>query len=305
MMTRDEAERLLAASREADFLGADAVGWLERLTPERGNFLDAVRFFAADGEDGPAAELAANVWRLWLSTGDLGGGRELLRVALESGEGKPSRARALALYADGVLAFRAGEQADSQQRTEAALEAARAAGDREAEALALVGLSRVALRDGDYVGVQALASEALELARQLSEDTQVMPLHLLAAGTRLAGDHTQAIKLYRESLALNRRLGDTRMVGVELHNIGHVEVHRGNAEAAERAFAECAEMRNREDPYDNAMTHLNAAALAFQRGDREHAREQLELTRTMLAEAGIVLDPDDAFEVDWLDERLS
>src|SRR5439155_1280011 len=83
---------------------------------------------------------------------------------------------------------------------------------------------------------------------------------LLAAGTRLAGDHTQAIKLYRESLALNRRLGDTRMVGVELHNIGHVEVHRGNAEAAERAFAECAEMRNREDPYDNAMTHLNAAA---------------------------------------------
>src|SRR5437867_2357826 len=52
-MTRDEAERLLAVSREADFVGADAAGWLERLTPERGNFLDAVRFFAADGEDEP------------------------------------------------------------------------------------------------------------------------------------------------------------------------------------------------------------------------------------------------------------
>jgi hypothetical protein len=52
------------------------------------------------------------------------------------------------------------------------------------------------------------------------------------------------------------------------------------------------------------MTHLNKAALAFQHGDKEGASEELELTRTTLVDAGIVLDPDDAFEVDWLQERI-
>jgi tetratricopeptide (TPR) repeat protein len=303
-MTRDAAERLLALSREADFL-ADAARWVERLTPEREKIPDAVRFFAANGEGESATELAANVWRLWLFSGDLRDGREMLRVALDAGEGTLSDARALALYADGLLAFRAGAQADSQQRNETALEVARAIGDHEAEALALVGLSRVALRDGDYARVRARAAEALELARVLGDEARVMPLHLLAAGTRLAGDHAQAIELYRESLDLNRRLGDTRMVSVELHNIGHVELHRGNVEAAELSFVECAEIRNPDNPYDSAMTHLNNAALAFQRGDRERAKEALSLTRTTLSDAGIVLDPDDAFEFDWLDERLT
>ena len=115
----------------------------------------------------------------------------------------------------------------------------------------------------------------------------------------------EAIELYNESLDLNRRLGDPRMVGVELHNIGHVELHRGNVEAAERSFAECAELRDRDDPYDTAMTHLNHAALAFQRGEQERAKDELDLTERTLSNAGIVLDPDDAFEVEWLRERLS
>jgi tetratricopeptide (TPR) repeat protein len=294
-MTRDEAERLLALSREADALGSD----------DRAELEEAVRFFASQGDPESAAELAGNVWRLWLVAGDVAGGRELLRTALDGGEGTLSHARALALYADGLLAFRAGAQAESQARNEDALEVARAIGDHEAEALALVGLSRVALREGDYARVRSRAAEALELARVLDDDATVMPLHLLAAGTRLAGDLDRAIELYTESLELNERLGDTRMVGVELHNIGHVELHRGNVEAAKRSFAACVDSRSLEDPYDKAMTHLNTAALIFERGDREGARSELELTRTTLAEAGIVLDPDDAFEVDWLQERLS
>ena len=195
-MTRDEAERLLVLSREANaFDPGDRVA------------LDAaVHFFAAEGKAESSAELAANVWRLWLVAGDVAGGRRLLRSALKAGEGTLSHARALALYADGLLAFRAGEQTESQERNEEALETARAIGDHEAEALALVGLSRVALRDGDYARVRSRAAEALELARVLGDDATVMPLHLLAAGTRLAGDLDRAIDLYVESLELNQRL---------------------------------------------------------------------------------------------------
>lgn len=303
-MTRKEAERLLVLAREAKLVGSDAPSWVERLAPRREELVEAARFLAENGEEEAAAELAANVWRLWLLSGDVVGGRRLLAAALDVGEGRPSRARALALYGDGALAFRAGAQSESQHRNEAALEAAHAVGDRETQALALVGLSRVAFRDGDYARVRALATEARELARDLDAAAGAAPLHMLAAGTRLAGDYDEAIELYTESLELNRRLGNSRLVGMELHNIGHVELHRGNVDAAERCFAECAKVRNPDDLYESAMTHLNNAALAFVRDDRERAAELLGRAQSQLDGAGIVLDPDDAFEVEWLHDRL-
>lgn len=303
-MTRKEAERLLVLAREAKLVGSDAPSWVERLAPRREELVEAARFLAENGEEDAAAELAANVWRLWLLSGDVAGGRRLLAAALDVGEGRPSRARALALYGDGALAFRAGAQSESQHRNEAALEAAHAVGDREAQALALVGLSRVAFRGGDYARVRVLATEARELARDLDAAAGAAPLHMLAAGTRLAGDYDEAIELYTESLELNRRLGNSRLVGMELHNIGHVELRRGNVDAAERCFAECAEVRNPDDLYESAMTHLNNAALAFVRDDRERAAELLGRAQSQLDGAGIVLDPDDAFEVEWLHDRL-
>jgi tetratricopeptide (TPR) repeat protein len=207
-----------------------------------------------------------------------------------------------------VLVFSVGG-GDSERRVSVnlvrALDAARAAGDREAESLALVGLSRVAFRDGDYDRVRSLALEARALVRDLGPAADAVPLHLLAAGTRLGGDLDEAVRLYRESLALNRRLGNARMVSIELHNLGHVELHRGNLDTAERYFAECAELRSGSDPYDAAMTHLNQAALAAVRGERERARKLLERTESTLGDAGLALDPDDAFELDWLREQLT
>lgn len=303
-MTREEAERLLALARGADLTGPEAAQWIERLTPEQPRLFEAVRFLAASGRSEEAAELAAGVWRLWLFRGETTAGRELLAAALADGERRPSRARGLALYADGLLAFRAGAQNESRARNEQALETARAVGDPETEALALVGLSRVALRDGDYAGVRNLARQARDLVRDLDTTADVAPLHLQAAGTRLAGELDEAVRLYVESLELNRRLGDTRMIAVELHNIGHVELHRGNEDAAERCFAECATLRNPGDPYDAAMTRLNRAALSFARGDHAGARELLRDVEARLAAAGIVLDPDDAYEVEWLRSRV-
>ena len=305
-MTRQEGERLLVLSRDADFLGPDQARWVERLTPEREQFEAAVSWFAGSGEHEAAAELASNVWRLWFVSGDVVGGRRLLAAAIDVPGVAPSRARALALYADGLLAFRAGEQSESRERNEEALAAARAVGDREAEALAFVGLSRVAFRDGDYERVRSLAAEARELTRDLDAAAGVMPLHMLAAGTRLSGDLDGAVELYTESLDFNRSLGDSGMAGVELHNLGHVELHRGNVDVAERCFAECAEIRGGDqDPYDAAMTNLNQAALAFAAGERDRAAELIGQTESTLESAGIVLDPDDAFEVDWLRGQLT
>jgi tetratricopeptide (TPR) repeat protein len=291
-VTAEEAERLLERSRETDVL--------ER-PPAQADLEDAVRWFAENGDGESACELAANVWRVWFQSGDVAGGRRFLARALDT-PGGPSRARAVALYADGLLAFREGEQVESKSQNEAALEAAQQAGDKETQSLALVGLSRVALRGGDYARVRSLAAEARALAPSAS--AEAMPLHLLAAGTRLSGDLDDAVGLYTESLELNHGLGNSLMVGMELHNLGHVELRRGNVDDAKRHFAESRELRNPDNPYDVAMTDLNDAALALDARDREEASRLLGRAEETLARAGIVLDPDDQSEVDWLRDRL-
>ena len=83
-------------------------------------------------------------------------------------------------------------------------------------------------------------------------------------------------------------------------------LHRGNVDVAEQYFAECADIRvGDEDPYDAAMTNSNQAALAFAAGHCNRAADLREQTESTLESAGIVLDPDDAFEVDRLRDRLT
>jgi tetratricopeptide (TPR) repeat protein len=210
-----------------------------------------------------------------------------------------TRDEALALYEEGLAAFRAGDQETSKAKNEAALEAARAAGDAEAESLALVGLSRVALRNGDYRAVCTLAAEARERVRGLGPAADARPLHLLAAGTRLAGDYDEARRLYTESLDLSRKLENEHGIWMELHNLGFVELHRENVQAAQALFAEAADLCG-DDAYALAMTDLETAALETVHGQLEAAVEHLRAAQDKLRQAGIVLDPDDAFELDWL-----
>ncbi|TMQ58738.1 MAG: hypothetical protein E6K76_06870 [Candidatus Eisenbacteria bacterium] len=304
-MTRADADRLLALGRQAKLTGEDADGWAKRLDPERSALREAVEWLAANGEVDAGVELAAAVWRLWHRSGAIAEGRALLAAALDR-PGAPTAARSRALYADGLLAFRAGDQARSQARNEEALRVAREIGDPESEALALVGLSRVALRAGEYDSVCRLAEEALRVTRDLERDAQVMPLHLLAAGTRLSGDYPRATTLYKDSLTLNRGLRDLGMVRTELHNLGHVSLHLGDVAAAVQYFGECSELRRgSENPYDRAMELLNGAALAYHRGETERTADRVAEVESTLNRAGIVLDPDDRFEVDWLREQLA
>jgi tetratricopeptide (TPR) repeat protein len=312
-MTREEAERLLALSREARWafpsssgrpVGAVPGASVERLLEERGALVDAGRFLLAARDVGPATELAANTWRVWVLAGEEARGRAFLAAVLDGGVAAPSRARALALYGDGLLAFRQGAYEESHSRSEAALAAARAVEDREALALAHLGLSRSAFVAGDYGRARELASEARMHADGLDPALGQAPLHMQGQSARLAGDHEAAAALLAESLDLSRRLGDRPMEAVELHNLGHVELHRGNIDAAERLFTEAARLDPAGDRYGEAMTQLDEAAVRFGRGDRDSARRLLARAEAIVEESGIELAPDDRFELDGLRARL-
>lgn len=249
-----------------------------------------------------AAEAAAS-WRSFLVSGDNEAGRAMLEPVLAA-DAPPSRERAICFYADGLFLFRLGENAASREQSERALAIAREVGDAEAESLALVGLSRTAFRDGRHDEVVRLAESARGRAASFGREAEAGPL-MQAAGTRLLGDQDGAARLYRESLELMGSLGNERGIAMEQHNLGHVELHRGNIEEAERLFeARLSFADASPDPYEHAMTALNAAALAAARRDFAAAREQFAEARRLIEGNGIVLDPDDAFEFDGLASRF-
>jgi tetratricopeptide (TPR) repeat protein len=161
-----------------------------------------------------------------------------------------------------------GKIEESRQRSQAALDAALVVNDPEALTLAYIALSRVEFEDGDYAQSLDLAVKARESARNLDVAMGQAPLFLHAQATQMTGDYDQAAALFEQSLDLNRKIGDSGMVRAELQNLGLVEIHRGNTDAAERYFAESERLRSADDPYSEAMTILYRAFIAFAQGDK-------------------------------------
>jgi tetratricopeptide (TPR) repeat protein len=278
---------------------------VEQAAQERESYANAARVLLENGDEEGAVEIASNAWRLWVVARDTVGGRVFLAGVLDKGEKKPSRARSIALYGDALLAFRQGKLEESRQRSKAALDTSLAVNDREALTLAYLAMSRVAFEDGDYAKSLTFAVKAIEFARNLAPAMGQAPLFLHASATRMTGDYDQAAALFEQSLDLNRRIGDPGMVRAELQNLGLVEIHRGNVDAAERYFAEWERLGQANDPYSIAMSHLYLSAIEFVRGNRHESRTQLQRAQSVLKEAGMDAGRDDQFEIDWLRTQLT
>lgn len=296
-MSAPTPSQLLEAARARD---------LDQLGAHREAVANAIRSFAEAGDGESALELAAGAWRIWFSRGEIEQGSAALAVALDApGAGDASPARARALYGDGVFAFRQGDQERSRARNEEALTVARASSDPTGECDALTGLARVALRDGAYGRVVELAEQARRVARAAGDsEAEAGPLHLLAAGVRLGGDYARARGLYTESLELNRARGNAAWVAMEMHNLGWVELHLGNVEAAAEWFKQRDEGQGDEDAYGSAWHDMNWAAVSAARGQNDEARTRFEKGKEALAGLGLALDPDDQSELDWLREQI-
>ncbi|MGH7434751.1 MAG: tetratricopeptide repeat protein [Polyangiaceae bacterium] len=244
-------------------------------------------------------EEAAAHWREWFDQGEFEEGSARVEEALNApGAGAPSINRVRVLYGAHLLAFRRGEPSGAY--AQACLDLARELGDVRGECDGLTGLAREALRAGDYPWVAEHAAEGLRKARASGDRAaEGSPLHLYAAGARLSGDYDRARALYLESVALADELGDERRKQQEFHNLGWVELHRGDVDAAERMFAE-RDARSGLDAMGDAWTELNQAAVALAQGRREEAARLFAAGQLKLAELGAALDPDDQFEFDWL-----
>jgi len=277
---------------------------VELAVQERESYANAARVLLDNGDEGGAVEIASNSWRLWRVARDIAGGRAFLASILDKGQKKPSRTRSLALYGDALLAFLQGKIEESRQRSQAALDAALAVNDLEALTLAYLALSRVAFEDGDYSKSLGLAVKARESACNQDPALGQAPLFLHANATRMTGDYDEAAALFEQSLALNRKINDQGMVRAELQNLGLVEIHRGNTDAAERYFVESERLGSTDDPYSTAMASLYQAFIAFGRGNMNESRTLLQRALVILKEAKMDAGPDDQFEINWLSAHL-
>ena len=127
-MSLAEAERLVALSRETYWDYPTSYGrpvkwdekqdWVDRLVSAQASFPDAARLLIENNHEEFAVSMAANVWRLWMLSRDMQGGREFLAIVLNGRIRTPSRARALALYGDGLFLHRQGKIDESLEKNE-------------------------------------------------------------------------------------------------------------------------------------------------------------------------------------------
>jgi tetratricopeptide (TPR) repeat protein len=210
------------------------------------------------------------------------------------------------LYERALASFRSGATDEAEGLTQELIRTSRKSGDRPGEIDGICMLARVELRRGDLPRVANLASEARNVAVHAKERRlERIPLHLQAAAARMQGNLGLARELYKESIGLNRELGEDRMVAVEHRNLAYVELHDGNVAEARRLFSTCADLA-REGKYDGLEPYLllDSAVLAAEDDDASRAAELLTEADATFAAAGQIPDPDDAAEREWLRQRI-
>jgi len=92
----------------------------------------------------------------------------------------------------------------------------------------------------DYVQANALLRDSLEIERELGDQQGVaVSLNALAVIAREQGNAAVAHDLFQESLALWRELGDQRAVARALSNLASVVTLEGDPAGARELYAEC------------------------------------------------------------------
>ncbi|MDQ3862341.1 MAG: tetratricopeptide repeat protein [Actinomycetota bacterium] len=222
---------LLAEEGESKLRGPKETAWLEHLDIEHDNMRAALSWALESGEAGLGLRLAGALWRFWWMRGHYSEGRRWLEEALANDEGA-SAARAKALEAVGWLA---DDQGDIDRAVAAAEEGldigAQVQLQSSLRASFLRMLGSAAYVRGDHEQAARLYKESLALSREAGNERGVAS-SLLQLGNALSdlGDHEEAKKVYEEGLALSRKLDDKALLGSALISVGAEFLLQGDHE---------------------------------------------------------------------------
>ena len=296
----DTADPVALVERAVGAVGtADESRWFDELDAERDSVDALVSSALAAGDGAAIAHLAALLWPYWTRRATDGADWLERSVAcVERVLTQASGELASLLYGAGLAAFRRGDNARCRDLSQRSLDAAIEARSARAEALAHVGLSRVAFRDRDWTGGLEHARSAGRIAAESDDEAAaLMALHMEAEINRASGEYAEAVTLYERLLEGDRAAGDTRAAGMELYNLGSVLVQIGELDRAETCLRESLAVASGHDPAQIAYTTLGLAGLAAQRGDPAIAGQLLGSVEAYFEAVGEVLDPAEQLEL--------
>ena len=291
----------------AERLGPQGADWRARIKMNESMLTGAIDWFSRNAEGDQALRVAGPLAYFWTWDGRNGEARALLTdvLALPSAAA-PTALRAKALYDLGLLAFRQDAQEISRGFNDESLRIYRRLGDKGGQAMALIGLARISLRDLDYAAVRKYAEESGILERQVGDTRgEAVAVHMLAAVARMQGQYAKAAQLYQFSLDANRNENNEMGVATEEFNLGCVRVRQQKIEDARKLFTDSLQKyRATEDEAGISFALIGFANVAVEQKQPARAARLYGAALAILDRLNISLDPDDQLELDHYTAKL-
>jgi predicted ATPase/serine/threonine protein kinase len=229
---------VLAEEVVAEQAGGEASEWLEQFTLEHDNFRAALDWLAETGEAEWGLRLGAALFRFWEAREYLAEGSDCLGKVLKlKGSAAPTKSRARALFAAGVLATAQGNYAGANVLFGESLEIARHLDDKHGAAVSLNAMGVVARDRGDLANAHSLFEESLAQWRDLADLKAIArALSNLASVLKLQGEYEHARNLHGECLAIFQGMEDLTGVAWSLNSQGDVARDQGDSTAARALY---------------------------------------------------------------------
>jgi tetratricopeptide (TPR) repeat protein len=274
----EEAEPLLQGPRQVE--------WLDRLEQELENLRAALEWSeGTEGGAEGILRLVTATGVFWDCRFRRREGAHWLRRALQDTSGKPTPLRAKALFSASVLFGRGGSSGDDPLALlKESVATYRQLGDKQGLIGPLAELARVTR--GDSEAALALHEESVTLAREVGDtDRLAGALWAMSFTLMDRRDWVRLEEVLQEALQLQRERGSPMGLSVCFRQLGRAAMHQGEYAVAKPLFLEALARARLVKEVDGVAIELaNLAEVAIREGDYAQARElcgeRLTLART-------------------------
>ena len=285
---------VLAEEQATEESSAESADWLERFALEHDNFRAGLEWLTETGDVEWGLRLGTALFRFWEMREYLTEGRARLTKLLKlPAAAAPTKARARALFAAGVLTTEQGDHASADVLIRESLQIERELGDSQGAAVCLNALAVIARDRGELAAARSQFEECLALWRKLGDHKAIArSLSNLANIAKLQGDNASAHSLYTECLSIFQALGDPTGVAWSMNSLGDVARDQGDSAAAQMLYEQCLELfRELDDRWGIAGTLADLGNLAREQENYSaaHARygESIRLFRELGHKRGV------------------
>jgi predicted ATPase len=262
----------LAERANPELEGGGQAAWLDLLEREHDNLRSAMQWLLEQGQPERAARLGSATWLFWAVRGHAGEGQLWLERALATGQ-LAGGARAKTLAAISLLLFAKGEIGRMSGIIEEAIEEARAAGDRETLAFAMVQRGYAATFRGDLDAAEVALSEGLAMTGgQGGRWGTALVQNALGQVALSRGDFGRATELLSESEAALRETEDAFSLATNLNIQATISQLEGDDARTEKLLRESVGLSAAlRDTWALVYGLVGLAGVAARRGNPERA----------------------------------